>query len=355
MFKASDILQKMRDSYERKIQNDSRLQKIREELQNGADQSTAQQYAIRSGELLSKTLKENITADLFDEGEPLDQGELANALIPMMNRNYDHVVAAASASQKYMNEQGGLGMKPVEPEFDSGAAMNIVSRMANYDTFEDAEWMLDEPIVTNSQHIADESLRENAEFQRDSGLKPKIVRTCESDACEWCQMLAGEYDIDEITGKDDPVYQRHNNCLCEITFVPGDGRAENISDQMVDIGDIDERIARSKEEAEESKQQREAEKEARIMMSGNKSDHIKERQRKEQRNISDGAINHVIKHPLNNPEDTLRYDKDGNPSVTYIGKKVVVIINPEDGTRITVRRPNKYERERWIKKNKLYY
>lgn len=246
---ADEILEKMRGQYEHRFRNDQKLKRIRKKLQNGANQAVAQEYAVAAGEILSDVLKENVTADLFGEAMP-DAATLAGLIIPMMEQNYTHVVTAASASQKYMNSEGNLGMKPIEPEFDRNAAMNIVGRMANYDSFENAEWLMDEPIRTNSQHIADESLRQNAEFQYQSGLKPKIVRTSESGACEWCQMLEGEYDIDEITGKDDPVYQRHNNCQCEITFVPGEGRAENITDQMVNLGDIDDRIAKSREEAE---------------------------------------------------------------------------------------------------------
>lgn len=246
MFKASDILQTMQDSFDNKIRNDAKLQKIRKKIQNGANQAASQQYAIRSGQLLSETLKENITADLFAEGEELDAAELAGALIPMMEKNHGYVSTASSAVQKYMNKQAGLGLKPVEPEFDASAAKNIVGRMSNYDSFEDAEWMLGEPMVANSIGIADESLRENAEFQYKSGLKPKIIRTCESGACEWCQMLAGEYDYDEVRDRNNPVYQRHNNCACEITFDPGDSKVQDVrSEQGIESGARAKRIRRS--------------------------------------------------------------------------------------------------------------
>lgn len=240
-----EILEKMRGRYEHRFRNDQKLKRIRKKLQNGANQAVAQEYAVAAGEILSDVLKENVTADLFGEAMP-DAATLAGLIIPMMEQNYTHVVTAASASQKYMNSEGNLGMKPIEPEFDRNAAMNIVGRMANYDSFEDAEWLMDEPIRTNSQHIADESLRENAEFQYRSGLKPKIVRTCESDACEWCQMLEGEYDYEDVKGRNDPVYQRHNNCACEITYEPGDGRVQDVySKQWYDDERAEERIAYS--------------------------------------------------------------------------------------------------------------
>lgn len=93
---------------------------------------------------------------------------------------------------------------------------------------------------------------------------------------------------------------------------------------------------------------------AKQMEFGGNTDHIKKRQKKDERNISDKAIDHVIKHPLNNPEKTIMYDEHGNPSVLYIGEKLVVVVNPDTGARITVRRPSKYEREKWIKKRGVH-
>ena len=250
---ADEILEKMRGQYEHRFRNDQKLKRIRKKLQNGANQAVAQEYAVAAGEILSDVLKENVTADLFGETMP-DAAILAGLIIPMMEQNYTHVVSAASASQKYMNSEGNLGMKPIEPEFDRNAAMNIVGRMANYDSFEDAEWLMDEPIRTNSQHIADESLRENAEFQYRSGLKPKIVREAESGACEWCQELADTYDYEDVSGKGDPIYQRHNNCKCEITFVPGEGRSEEVDpNQWRDEDQVVERILYSREEERDYK------------------------------------------------------------------------------------------------------
>lgn len=343
---ADEILEKMRTQYEHRFRNDQKLKRIRKKLQNGADQAAAQEYAVASGEILSDVLKENITKDLFGDVMP-DAAMLAGLIIPMMEQNYNHVVAASSASQKYMNSEGNLGMKPIEPEFDRNAAMNIVGRMANYDSFEDAEWLMDEPIRTNSQHIADESLRENAEFQYRSGLKPKIVRTCESDACEWCQMLAGEYDYEVVKGRGDPVYQRHNNCTCEITYEPGEGKTEDIdSRQWEDEDHVAERIAEAERIEKKLSREQEERETIRKLLGGGKTDHIRERQR--ERNISDRAIDGVIKNPLH--KSGIQIDEKGRPYVEYIGNKITVIINPYTNDQVTVRRTTKKERERWKRK-----
>ena len=241
-------LQTMQDQFQNQVKTDTQLNRIRKNIQNGGTFKDAEQYGMRSGQLLSKTLKTNITADLFNDGESLDVSNLASAIIPMMEQNYSYVSTATAAVQKAANIAGGLGMNPVKPEFDRSAAMNIVGRMANYDSFEDAEWMLEEPMVANSVATVDRALHDNADFQYRSGLKPKIIRTCEADACPWCQELEGEYDYEEVKERNSPVYQRHSNCMCEVTFEPGDGRVQDVhSKQWLNDEDASNRINKYKE------------------------------------------------------------------------------------------------------------
>lgn len=241
----AETLQTMQEQFQTQVRTDEQLNRIRKKIQNGGTFKDAEQYGMRSGQLLSKTLKTNITADLFEDGESLDVSNLASAIIPMMEQNYSYVSTATAAVQKAANIAGGLGMNPVKPEFDRSAAMNIVGRMANYDSFEDAEWMLDEPLVANSVSTVDRTLHDNADFQYRSGLKPKIIRTCEADACPWCQELEGEYDYEEVKEGNSPVYQRHSNCMCEVTFEPGDGRVQDVdSKQWYDDDKGKERIVK---------------------------------------------------------------------------------------------------------------
>ena len=82
----------------------------------------------------------------------------------------------------------------------------------------------------------------------------------------------------------------------------------------------------------------------------NHTDHIRDRQRKEQRNISDKAIESVVKNPLH--VTNIRYDEKGRPYVKYIGKKITVIVNPFSGARITVIRTTKEDRDKWKKKKR---
>lgn len=48
-------------------------------------------------------------------------------------------------------------------------------------------------------------------------------------------MLEGEYDYEEVKDRGNPVYQRHNNCACEVTYEPGNGRVQDVhSKQWMD-------------------------------------------------------------------------------------------------------------------------
>lgn len=222
----STIPEIIRSGFTSKIQKDPELQAILKSIRNnGGDYKDAEKYANRAGQLLSAVLQEQITEKNFPVGSV---SEIAGLLVPAMEVNYHAVTQVSSMVQKSLNSDGGIGMNSIIPAFNKSTAYNLAGRMAKYESFEDAKWILDEPIKTSSLTVADDTLRKNADFQYRSGMKPKIIRTCESDACEWCQELEGEYDYEEVKDRNNPVFQRHNNCQCEITYEPVDGRVQDV-------------------------------------------------------------------------------------------------------------------------------
>lgn len=228
-----------------KLQNDPELKKILKRIrENGGDYKDAEKYASRAGQLLTAVLQKSISSANFPVGSV---NEIASMIIPAMELNYNAVTQVTGMVQKALNKDGGIGMNSVKPEFDRSNALNLVGRMAKYESFEDAAWMLEEPVQNAALKITDDTLKSNADFQYKSGLRPKIVRTCESDACEWCQMLEGEYDYEDVKDRGDPVYQRHNNCACEITYEPGDGRVQDVhTKQWYDEDEANTRVFEAK-------------------------------------------------------------------------------------------------------------
>mgnify|MGYP007070188756 CR=1 FL=1 len=264
----NSVRQQMMEELENRIKADGKLSTIRKKIQNGGTYSDAEAYAIRSGELLSTVLQENLTDDLFDEG--MNVSDLASAIIPMMEKNYDYVSAASAVVQKALNEAGGLGISPIRAEFDQRAAYNLIGKMAKYDSLEDASWLLDEPVVTNFLEVVDRTTEANLDFQYKAGMQPKIIRTAEPDCCDTCAALEGEYDYEEVRDRNNPVFWRHNNCQCEITYLPGVGRAQDVrSKNWIDNSERDRRIDRYRREEKRSMSSSQQSRDFRVNSGGN--------------------------------------------------------------------------------------
>lgn len=235
-----EILDTMQEEYERRSKNDPKLGEIRKQIKNGATYREAESYGTRSGEILSDVLQINITEDVFNRDTPLE-----DLIVPMMRTNYEKVVSATSAVQSSLNKSANINIKPIVPGFNEEEAVNLVTKMLSYDSFEEAEWLLGEPIVTNSLGVVTDMLHANADFQYKSGMSPKIVRTAESDCCKWCAELEGVYEYRELSSNSD-VWKRHANCRCEVTYVPGDGRVQDVWNKQYLADQDDAQIRRRK-------------------------------------------------------------------------------------------------------------
>lgn len=207
----NEARQQMMEELQRKIQTDSKLSSIRSKIQNG-DYSEASQYGMRSGEILSEVIRGNITEELFQQCDVKGLGEM---LLPVIKQENQYVSNAVSAAQKAQNAEVGIGIKPLQAENDLNSYFNIFTKMKSdaYESFEQASWLLDEPIVHDSLSIVDDTLKENADFQYKSGLRTCVIRDAEPDCCDWCAERAGTYYYPDVP---DSVWERHNNCLCEI-------------------------------------------------------------------------------------------------------------------------------------------
>lgn len=94
--------------------------------------------------------------------------------------------------------------------------------MSFLDTFE-------QQIENFSENTVDKSVEENADFQYQSGLSPKIVRTG-SNCCQWCSDLEGTYSYPDVPPE---VYARHANCSCDVEYFPGDKTKQNVHTKQI--------------------------------------------------------------------------------------------------------------------------
>ena len=189
-----------------------------------ATYKTANEFAIEIGEILSKALGASISADKLPNGK-MYYNIAHRLLTDVLGRNHELVSGYASDVQKNLNDKAKIGLKVQAPELNLDRVAGIVNRFSSKENFEDASWLLGEPIVKFTQSIIDDSIRKNAEFHYKAGLQPEIVRTSFFHCCEWCQEVQGNYKYPRVP-KD--VYRRHQHCRCILDYDPKNGKTQNV-------------------------------------------------------------------------------------------------------------------------------
>lgn len=185
----------------------------------------ANEFAIETGDILSRAFKNNLSAAVLPDGK-MYYNIAQRILEPTMTNNYDLITDITNQVQNALNKSAGIGIKAITPELNSDRIAGIINKVSNADNFEDVAWVLGEPIKTFSQSIVDDSIKANAEFHSRAGLQPVITRKVAGDCCDWCKAVAGTYRYPDDVPHD--VYRRHQRCRCTVDYVPGDGKIQNV-------------------------------------------------------------------------------------------------------------------------------
>ena len=226
----------------RKMAKDSKIRSLGKRIRDGTDYQLANDYAVRAGELLSQSIEEN-TKTL-----PYMSEEVAREVIPpLLTANHDIVATAAKTIQQNINRDAGIGLKELTADLDTNRIEGLVQKVASYETFDEARWVLKEPVINYAMSVVDQTIRKNFDVSTKAGLNAKIVRKCEPHEtvtryrtikgksysytyevpCQWCQDLEGEYDYLEVKNTGNDVYRRHDGCRCIVTYIQGN-RAQDV-------------------------------------------------------------------------------------------------------------------------------
>lgn len=207
---------------------------------SGNSYAAAEDYAEAVGTALAEAFRRNLTADTLPDGKLY--WNIADRVVrPMLEEDHALVADAAQAVQQQLNIQAGLGLKAQRAVLDENRVDGILQKVSAADKFEDAAWVLDEPVRTFSRITVDDTLRANVDFQGKAGLRPRVIRTAESHCCKWCSNLEGTYTYPDVP-RD--VYRRHERCRCRVEYDPGSGRRQNVwtKEWMEDDSERQERI-----------------------------------------------------------------------------------------------------------------
>ena len=170
-----------------------------------------------------------------------------SALGPLLENNHELVADAAEAAQNALNAAAGLGLKAVRPTLNQSRVDGLIDKVSSYENFEDAAWVLDEPVVNFTQSVVDDAIRENVAAQARAGLSPTVKRIAESGCCPWCSNLEGTYEYPV----ERDVYRRHERCRCLVLFDPKTGKVQNAHTKVqyanAKKAERDSRVARMQE------------------------------------------------------------------------------------------------------------
>lgn len=225
------LLEKIETDFTEGISKDSAIQSVLDRARKGtATHVDTQEYALRIGEVSSSALRRNLSEEILPDGT-LYYNIAERTVRPTIEQSHALVNETAGKIQKALNEHAGLGLNPVFPELDQDRLSRLIDKLSSGEDFEDVASLLGEPVVNLVLSFADEFVRENAKFQAQAGLSPKIRRTVVRNCCDYCAALAGVYDYPENTPQD--VFRRHRFCRCLVTYDPADGlgQVQNVHKQ----------------------------------------------------------------------------------------------------------------------------
>ena len=188
---------------------------------NKATYADAYALAREVGRSLTDILREHLPEVLVDGKLPKD---IANSIIrPSMVQACGDVTSNTAAIQLQLNERANIGIRAIEPEINLDQINGIISGITGENDYNDKIETTADRIENFYEGHVDDFVHDNAQFQMDAGLSPKIERTATGKCCSWCEALLGKYEYKDVKKTGNDVFRRHRNCHCLVLFDPGDG------------------------------------------------------------------------------------------------------------------------------------
>ena len=246
------LLGTVSQDFQKKMKSDRKIKRLAKRIRDGTVYyEGANEYSVRVGELLSESLLENTETLAFMSEE------VANDLLyPLLTADHEILSEIVKQVQTNMIEANDLGLSALMPDLDTNRIDGLVEKIASYASFDEARYLLGEPIINYSQAVVDEGMRKNAEATSRLGMRSiirrktapsevsrgdKIVRSKKGKVyrypyarygnmyrfpCSYCSNLEGVYDYESLKRGDNSIYRRHEHCRCTMTYEIGNRRQD---------------------------------------------------------------------------------------------------------------------------------
>lgn len=247
---APELLQKLRDAFKEKYNNNARIQKILK-IAEPTQQDVAL-YARLTGGTLSDVLHENLSsADLPDGKMYYNIAE--KVLQPMLVDNYSMTADICETACAAENKKAGIGIKAQRPDLNQDKIHGILQKAADADLYDDVKSTVENAAVNFTQTVVDDAVRKNADFQTRAGLAPKIIRRAAPGACKWCRKIAGTYNYIDVANTGNDVFRRHENCNCFCEYEAG-RKIQNVWSKKLSQDENDDKIKKRRNVSAEQPQ-----------------------------------------------------------------------------------------------------
>lgn len=216
-----ELLKKIKEDFSKSYNDSKEIAELLKKVKNKkATYEDAHRYSIVCGKLLSRSYNKFIKEDVLPDGRMY--WNIAKTILePTLGRDHKLISSFSCAVQKNLNKEAKLGLNAISPKLNQDRVYGIMNKIANAKKYDEVSYMLKEPIITFSQSIVDDAMKENVEFHSKSGLNPVVKRITVGNCCKWCMNLAGTYKYPDDVPSD--FYRRHGHCRCMVTYIPKEG------------------------------------------------------------------------------------------------------------------------------------
>ena len=172
----------------------------------------------------------NVCVDVLHsiENDVSGEDELRQVTQALFKENHDTVSQATASAIQKMNEDAGVGLKPLKPSYDPSAAGSITEKVMGKDSIREGIYSASNDILLQSQKTADRAMQMNAGFQSKAGMQVLVSREYDNkgihttdkgggEACQWCLSRCGS-DVPYQEAYAKGMFERHPGCGCVITY-----------------------------------------------------------------------------------------------------------------------------------------
>lgn len=222
------VLKQIKAEYTEHMNSDPEIRQLFALMQKGktAKQPLGLQLAAKSGDSMTDTLLHVLIPEL-GPGETIALSD-AMAIVPdALRTNYDFVSSYLYQLQTKLDQQAGIGLKPLTAPFDADRAAGLAEEMTKGPLEEIADGFRQQ-VKNFSMHTVDESMQLTAESRSNAGLEVLVTRTYDDVGlsggreCEWCKEREC-HDMPYQEAYELGVFERHPGCGCMITYTNSRG------------------------------------------------------------------------------------------------------------------------------------